>query len=898
MIKPVSYQTGLGDSPKTPAEQEAANRARLEEQQKNPPVPGANQQVQAPATQPANNPPPQQNPQPAQNQQPQQNPQQAPATTNPGTDKPVDDKAPPVPPTAPPVEGVPWDTPTGNGGLATSVIVPGTGGQTIDTTIRNADGTITQMRSVSNGQGGVTTWTANADGSYAVRYPDGTNGADLGKAKIYTVPAGGDPASPAPMEADISADGKRVETPSYDVNGNRVGTDVGVLNEQGLYNNYHHDNYGNVLITQAAPNGKGGVDSTLVGGIDSDGSRWHLDKTGKRWSLTDDGQGNTYLSRTEQGKDGLHWLHTNKAGLLIDEFRGKGEWYEDTYNLNGTRTRRYADKSETIFDANGKPIGHNNAPDDRMAWEKVAAGAITGGTALGGMAIDVVAYPFRKVTDGMAGMSSIRVTQNGVMTTYQPPDREKRLAEIGGAFVRPVVGSVEYLAGNLTDFMATTSTIRVGSDGIGSTYQRPDRENALIGDLIGVTPKEIKENPWESVGLLSVSAAVGVAGLRFGRGPRSPKPEEPTRIDPALGGGTNSRMPSWMSNAATRSATILDRVPQRLGDWWARADTQITEFIQTKIGTLDSNPDVAFAGTSWRGSAAREGAIMGEIFADMGAKVNTIGRALTDLHGRALELGRAFAQSVRGGSGGSGPGGGTGGAGVPPLNRAQLANDIFDSSTRPRVRDLDEWLKFHQGKTDAQFPEVLHELYEVQRLLAENPGMHAVTSLERFVLKRPGTDEALPEFDVGLLSSNSPSVSLTRGGPVLDSRVEIAALAKPVKTAQEFTAKIHHGIDKAVERVLWQKPMSGELGATIYARVYTGSSTKGQLKEWRPDGTFTARRPDGTLIKEENLFDELLGNLPAIKNINYLDRVTIVNPDTRAVLAEYIRSGQVWSRIR
>lgn len=529
VIKPVSFQTGPGDRSMTPEEQAAANQARRDEQTQFSPVPGGNQPsrgVNQPAqgvpAPPANNTVPQQN---APQVQPVQNPQPAPGNPAPGTDK-------PAPASALPAEGVPWETKADNGAVATSVIVPGTGGQTIDTTIRNADGTTTQMRSVSNGQGGVTTWTANADGSYSVRYPDGTEGAEGGRAKIYTVPAGMNPSGPAPMQADISADGTRVETPSFDADGNRIGTDVGVLNEQGLYNNYHHDNYGNVLITQAVSNGKGGVDSTIIGGIDSDGSRWHLDKAGNRWSISDDGQGNTYLSRTVQAKDGVHWLHTNKAGLVVDEYRGRGtDWYADTYNADGTRTRRYADKSETIFDAAGKTIGHNKAPDDRMWWEKIGGGAIRGGTVFGSAIVDVLAYPFRKVADGMTGMSSMQVNQSGVIVTYQPPDREARLAEIGGAFVRPVVGSVEYLAGNLTDFMATASSIRVGPDGIGSTYQRPDRENTLVGDLIGVTPKEMKENPWESAGLLGFNVAMNAGGLRFGRGARVPKVEEPIVVD-------------------------------------------------------------------------------------------------------------------------------------------------------------------------------------------------------------------------------------------------------------------------------------------------------------------------------------------------------------------------------
>ncbi|MFI9508393.1 hypothetical protein [Nocardia sp. NPDC052566] len=53
---------------------------------------------------------------------------------------------------------------------ALSTPVPNSGG-TVDTRINNADGTTTDMRSVPNGQGGVTTWTANPDGSNSVAYP-------------------------------------------------------------------------------------------------------------------------------------------------------------------------------------------------------------------------------------------------------------------------------------------------------------------------------------------------------------------------------------------------------------------------------------------------------------------------------------------------------------------------------------------------------------------------------------------------------------------------------------------------------------------------------------------------------------------------------------------------------
>ncbi len=54
---------------------------------------------------------------------------------------------------------------------AVSTEVPGTAGMSRDTTITDSRG-LTSMRSVSNGRGGYTTWTANPDGTHSVQYPD------------------------------------------------------------------------------------------------------------------------------------------------------------------------------------------------------------------------------------------------------------------------------------------------------------------------------------------------------------------------------------------------------------------------------------------------------------------------------------------------------------------------------------------------------------------------------------------------------------------------------------------------------------------------------------------------------------------------------------------------------
>ncbi len=81
----------------------------------------------------------------------------------------------------------------GNGGTQASTIVAGTGGQTIDTEVRDADGkVITTHRAVANDQGGVTVWTAHADGRHSVTYVAGAGQPNAGTTETYTVPVGGD----------------------------------------------------------------------------------------------------------------------------------------------------------------------------------------------------------------------------------------------------------------------------------------------------------------------------------------------------------------------------------------------------------------------------------------------------------------------------------------------------------------------------------------------------------------------------------------------------------------------------------------------------------------------------------------------------------------------------------
>ncbi|KAA8890259.1 hypothetical protein F3087_02825 [Nocardia colli] len=368
VIKPVSFQTGPGDRSMTPEEQAAANRARWEEQQQFSPVPGGNRPSPGANAQPAQ---PNQNPQPVQNQQPQQ----VPATTTPGAAKPVDAPAPaqpnPADSTVPaptlPAEGVPWETRSDNGAVATSVIVPGTGGQTIDTTIRNADGTTTQVRSVSDGNGGVTTWTANADGSLSVRYPDGTNGAPPNQAKIYTVPAGQDSSGPAPISTDISADGKNTHTESVNPDGTVSQADSKVRDD-GTIRTDHLNPNGSTSSTVATPGANGAITTTLISDIDPNGYGYDTDDAGIRWDVTPtsrEGFDHKALELHVQRKEGDNFREEifDKYGHLVSS-----ELYGPTGSLIYGRTVK--DDVEIVV---GLASDVRKKASDQLARELMAA---------------------------------------------------------------------------------------------------------------------------------------------------------------------------------------------------------------------------------------------------------------------------------------------------------------------------------------------------------------------------------------------------------------------------------------------------------------------------------------------------------------------------------------------
>lgn len=73
----------------------------------------------------------------------------------------------------------------------------------------------------------------------------------------------------------------------------------------------------------------------------------------------------------------------------------------------------------------------------------------------------------------------------------------------------------------------------------------------------------------------------------------------------------------------------------------------------------------------------------------------------------------------------------------------------------------------------------------------------------------------------------------------------------------------------------------------------TPPARPGDIRIIDGDGNFRPRRGNPT-----NLFDDITGNLSTIANHQHLDRITLIDQATGAVLAEYERAGAVWTRTR
>ncbi|MGW4634343.1 hypothetical protein [Nocardia sp. NPDC004415] len=172
----------------------------------------------------------------------------------------------------------------------------GNGNQSVDIVENRVDGTTSSSRIVSNGQGGYQKWGKNEfGGEYYINKPSVESDA-YGQNFL----PGSDTAASPHSEFGATADWKDVGTPSYDTNGNRIGTDYGTLNETGTYDNAHVDNYANKTFSKTTAKNGGGVESSFVGQIDNSGRGWKFDEKQRLWHYDIDIHGKPVASQYDE----------------------------------------------------------------------------------------------------------------------------------------------------------------------------------------------------------------------------------------------------------------------------------------------------------------------------------------------------------------------------------------------------------------------------------------------------------------------------------------------------------------------------------------------------------------------------------------------------------------------
>ncbi|MGW4364627.1 hypothetical protein ACWEKT_03195 [Nocardia takedensis] len=281
-------------------------------------------------------------------------------------------------------ENVPWQHTTSMGWVE-NVIVAGTAGQTVDTTITDQDRrVVARIRRVADGEGGFTFWV-DANGYLSVLYPYGTNGAEPGHSRAYSMPAGSDPTVPT-IVADVFDGGESTLYQGVDQNGDPF------VAQARMFDNRQYE----ITIPRA-----GGGTATYRTGVDEMGHS-SFDLVGERpdektgWYDGPDGLFITFNqdgSRDVSGMDSTRTqrdLHVSPTGVvsgtLINDWRNtyttlvpitsgslavtntadkdRKPTHYAYLDFNGKPTR------EVVFDEDGDPIAFRKNDDGSTTYER------------------------------------------------------------------------------------------------------------------------------------------------------------------------------------------------------------------------------------------------------------------------------------------------------------------------------------------------------------------------------------------------------------------------------------------------------------------------------------------------------------------------------------------------
>ncbi|MGV9414562.1 hypothetical protein ACWDOP_32065 [Nocardia sp. NPDC003693] len=877
-----------------------------------------------------------------------------------------------------------WLTQLPNGTIVVNRIPLGNGNQTVDQEIPDGKGGTTYSRVVAVASGW-RRWNTHTSGHSFYGEKTGPDEAMYGQHFNPGTSTFGAP----DWEFGASPDYRVVDTPSFDANGVRIGTDRGIQNRYGLYDNIHRDLYGNEIWSQARPDGKGGVNSTFAAVIDSSGRGWvlrngrpaerFLDGNGKEVVISRDPLTGKQTVEFEGGKNTLdaegnligHRAYGADGSLLSGWTRENGfvttikpgptgleyTFYDQKTGregriLHGAKDYQlvFSDGEIAKFDLNGNMLSHRPRPDTRSFLERVDEydrafregqlkavwGAVTGITALLGAndqintGLDLVGIDekYRLISGGDAawglvkGFADLHTTAwtsaitvarelTGVLVGNQGfgaawvdirrdmgamlnahskfligvdwEGASHNLAEtlgqasVGGALLlAPTkgvgsVGRVTKGTGNISRGAQGTGRAMSSADAVrntGSTVriQRPNLESRPTEgkpETVGRSERDRGVLPTGSTRTKSRSPAAGTA--ERDRGAWQPRQ------------GSPSTKPSPIRTAIDAKIEWLDRVIQRNSQWRTAAEGVPDGWMNGKMhkpsqsgpGRLDSGLDGVKRWISGNFAFAAK---------NIPAPGRGSGRSLTD---NILEGHRALGPTVS------------------------------------RVTGLTGWAKDRMTRSGQRARDMLNELFEARRQLEQDPALRAQVDLDAKATAKAKLKEGelMPtEFDFGIHLSDGTWLRT----------VEVKTLSTPVQAASSFALHLNNATAKVADPSRSTKPiMSPHL--SIFARIETGIfPARGLNLERKANGDIVQKRSDGGLLSDgrpsrtTNIFDDFKDRLNgetgpepkshggargasaegavdgAPKKIENLDRISIIDERTHALIAEFNRINNVW----
>jgi hypothetical protein len=203
-----------------------------------------------------------------------------------------------------------------------------------------------------------------------------------------------------------------------------------------------------------------------------------------------------------------------------------------------------------------------------------------------------------------------------------------------------------------------------------------------------------------------------------------------------------------------------------------------------------------------------------------------------------------------------------------------------------RLKGLGDWLKFNAEKSLHELTEATRELREAGRLANDNPAAIVHIGREAHAPIRPGTTEAMPEFDI----------TLEIPGGTVQRSVEVTTVQNRVANFSDLTNAVRHAADKVASRAGEGAPIPGAHDVIIEMELAVGRrAVDAGTVEILPNGTKHLITGDGRTIRSSNLFDDFAMNLPRIQDNALLDQITLVDP-TGHPFATFERAAGAWTR--